>query len=92
MGNPALGLIVLSVVALAPLPAGAQSSDDATDKAAADLVADQVREQGYECEEPTKASPDQESDGDTVWTLDCKNTSYRVRLVPDMAAEIEPID
>jgi hypothetical protein len=26
-----------------------------------------------------------------VWTLRCSNGTYRVRLVPDMAASVEPV-
>ena len=51
-----------------------------------------MRDQGYECDEPVSASQDQESEGDAVWTLKCANATYRVRLVPDMAAAIEKID
>jgi hypothetical protein len=69
----------------------AQSGDDA-DGDAADIVATQVRDQGYQCDEPTSATQDQESEGDAVWTLKCANATYRVRLVPDMAAAIEKVD
>ena len=58
----------------------------------ADIVATQVRDQGYQCDEPTSATQDQQSEGDTVWTLTCGNATYRVRLVPDMAAAIEKVD
>jgi hypothetical protein len=70
----------------------AAQADSADDNAAADLVAVQVRDQGYKCDEPTKATQEQDQDGDSVWRLDCQNASYRVRLVPDMAAAIETID
>ncbi len=92
MGNRAALLTVLTVLSFTPGLAAAQSDADATDKAAADLAAEQVREQGYACDEPTSAKPDPDADGDSVWLLDCKNASYRVRLVPDMAADIEEID
>ncbi|MEP4469330.1 MAG: hypothetical protein ABJP87_06300 [Bauldia litoralis] len=92
MRKHAPGLIVLFAVSFGSALAMAQSNDDATDKAAADVVADQVREQGYDCKEPTKASPDQDVDGDSVWKLTCKDNAYRVRLVPDMAAQVESLD
>jgi len=82
-------LALAAVLPVAPSVAVGQSADDST---AADLVATQVREQGYTCDEPTSATQDQDSEGDAVWTLKCANTSYRVRLVPDMAAQIEQID
>ena len=85
--------VLLALVAMLPVaPNVAIGQTNADDKAAADLVATQVREQGYTCDEPTNASQDPESEDDAVWTLNCANTSYRVRLVPDMAAQIEQIN
>jgi hypothetical protein len=58
------------------------------------IVADQVRAQGYACSEarsverdPTYSRPDE-----PVWILKCDNASYRVRLVPGMAAKVERLD
>ena len=75
-------------------PAGSQEQTDAKDTAADDIVAAQVREQGYPCEEPTSAERDQGSDGaqGESWILRCTNASYRVELVPDMAARVQKID
>jgi len=84
--------LLLALVAISPVVPDVAVGQDADDSAAAGLVATQVREQGYACDEPTSASQDQDSEGDAVWTLTCANTSYRVRLVPDMAAQIEQID
>lgn len=69
----------------------AQNGDD-PDGSPAAIVATQVRDQGYACDEPTSATEDQEADGDAVWTLTCSNATYRVRLVPDMAAAIEKVN
>jgi len=79
----ALGVVSLSTAALA------QASDEA-----ADLVATQVREQGYDCSEPSEATPDPDNSevGERGWILTCANASYRVRLIPDMAAKVELID
>jgi hypothetical protein len=56
----------------------------------ADDVAAQVRSQGYQCDpsvtakrEVSLSKPDS-----TVWTLKCRNATYRVRLVPDMSAHV----
>lgn len=85
--------VLLALVAISPVaPDVAVGQTTADDSAAADIVATQVRDQGYQCNEPTSASRDQESEGDAVWTLKCANATYRVRLVPDMAAAIEQID
>jgi hypothetical protein len=57
----------------------------------AELLADQVRGQGYPCEgsvraerDPARSRPDE-----AVWILNCAKESYRVRLVPDMAAIVQ---
>jgi hypothetical protein len=92
MRTRAAGLIVLLAMLLAPGIAAAQSGDDSDDNQAAGLVATQVRDQGYTCDDPVSAKAEPGEDGDDVWRLDCKNASYRVRLVPDMAASIELID
>ena len=56
-----------------------------------DLLAAQIRDQGYVCSKPlsakkdlTRSRPDQ-----AVWVLRCKNANYRLRLVPDMAARVQ---
>lgn len=91
MKIPAAWLVTLMTMIVAPGIAAAQS-DDSDEKQAADLVATQVRDQGYACDDPVTAKAEQGEDGDNVWRLDCQNASYRVRLVPDIAASIERID
>ena len=61
---------------------------------AATLIATQVREQGYACDQPVTAKPDAGDSeiGERAWILNCKDATYRVRLVPDQAATIEKID
>jgi hypothetical protein len=56
--------------------------------AAAEIVAAQVRIQGHACTGPVTAVRESSEPNVTVWMLSCGNASYRVRLVPDMAAEI----
>ena len=62
--------------------------------AALTIVADQVRSQGFTCDNPVAAErieadtpPDQ-----TVYLLKCEGVSYRVQLVPDQAAKISEIE
>ena len=83
---------MLAATCLSPTLAMAQSDSESEDKEAADIVAAQVRDQGYKCDDPVQASQDQNADGDAVWTITCENAAYHVRLVPDMAADIEVID
>jgi len=87
--GPRLAALALGIASAST--ALAQSGDD-PDGSPAAIVATQVRDQGYACDEPTSATEDRESDGDAVWTLTCSNATYRVRLVPDMAAAIEKVN
>jgi hypothetical protein len=67
----------------------ASAQEDATN-----IVADQIRAQGYKCDSPQEATRDAKASkpDEAVWTLQCESGSYRVRLVPDMAATVEKID
>jgi hypothetical protein len=58
------------------------------------IVADQIRAQGYKCESPqgAKRDPQASKPDEAVWILQCESGSYRVRLDPDMAATVEKID
>ena len=55
------------------------------------IISDQIRRQGYACDEPRQAERDREASRPnlTVWILRCGNASYRVTLIPDMAARVE---
>jgi len=66
----------------------------AQDEPAASIIAVQIRKQGFACDkakgadrDPSASSPDI-----PVWILDCGNASYRVQLVPNMAAKVEKLD
>jgi hypothetical protein len=58
------------------------------------IVADQIRAQGYKCDSPESAKQDAQASkpDEAVWILQCESGSYRVRLIPDMAAKVERID
>lgn len=66
----------------------------AQDESAGSIIAAQIRKQGFACEKVESADRDAGvSRPDLpVWTLKCKNASYRVQLVPNMAAKVERID
>ena len=59
----------------------------------ADIVAAQARTQGYACDKALRARRDRKASkpNETAWTLVCSNGSYRVILVPDMAARVAPL-
>jgi hypothetical protein len=78
-----------TAVPLAPFMAVAAEEENP-----AEIVAAQIRSQGYKCDEAKTAQRDIEASkpDEAVWILDCGNASYRVRLIPDMAADVERMD
>jgi hypothetical protein len=95
MESASLRIVLVALVSFAAtVPVVAQTDSGATEKAAADMVATQIRTQGYACDDPATAKPDQEASepDENAWILTCKNATYRVRLVPDMAAQVEQIN
>lgn len=59
-----------------------------------DDIAAQIRDQGYKCASPQSAERDQQASkpDEAVWVLNCEDASYRLRLIPDLAAKVELID
>ncbi len=57
------------------------------------IVADQVRSQGFACENPSAAERlEAESKPDEpVYLLKCKDAEYRVHIIPDQAAEVTKV-
>lgn len=68
--------------------AEAQPADD---EVPPDIIAVQVRKQGYACNNPSKAKRDASASRPDlpVWILTCENATYSVRLVGNMADRIE---
>jgi|tagenome__1003787_1003787.scaffolds.fasta_scaffold18497161_1 hypothetical protein len=60
----------------------------------AGILAVQLRQQGHRCDEPARAEPDaaRSRPDERAWVVKCANASYRMRLMPNMAALIEPLD
>jgi hypothetical protein len=87
-----LAFEVAAAVALTCLSALAVLAGEAD--ADADIVAAQLRSQGYACQAPVAATRDRQASkpSSTVWVLRCRNASYRVRLVPDTAAQVTRLD
>jgi hypothetical protein len=56
----------------------------------ADIIAAQIRVQGYACDTALGARRNRRASkpNETVWTLRCSNGTYRVTLVPDMSARV----
>ena len=59
-----------------------------------EILAVQLRQQGHRCDAPVTAVRDagRSKPDEVAWVLKCANASYRMRLVPDMAATIEKLD
>lgn len=55
------------------------------------IIAVHVRQQGYACNSPSRAERNVQASkpNEAVWTLVCENATYRVTLVPNMAARVE---
>ena len=68
-------------------------SAHAQEAAAADLAA-QLRIQGATCNAPVTATPDEtrSRSDERVWLVRCADKTYRMRLIPDMAARVEQLD
>jgi hypothetical protein len=77
-----LGMIMLQLAA---------SIANAAEEIPAEIIAAQIRDQGYACDKAISARRDGERSDDAVWILKCRNATYRVRLIPDMAAKVEPL-
>jgi hypothetical protein len=82
-----------AVTILAALALGAPGATAWADDAPMNLLADQIRGQGYPCKAPESATRDAAASkpNEAVWILKCDGVGYRVRLVPDMAAKVEKL-
>jgi hypothetical protein len=80
-----LGLVSAGGVAIAAEPAGEDPRN---------VLAAQLRDQGYACDQPQSAERDAQASGpdEAVWIVQCENARYRMRLDPDMAAKVERLD
>jgi len=79
-----LPLAIAVVSGINTLPAIAQETPP-------DILAIQIRSQGFACEKPLSAARDPKLSrpDQAVWTLKCKDISYRVHLNPGMAARVQ---
>ena len=81
-----LGAIAAGKGAFTPIP-------HATAQDITNVIAAQIRTQGYTCDHPQQAVRDAKLSGPDhdVWTVKCENATYRYSRYPDMAAKIEVI-
>ena len=65
----------------------------AAEEMPAEVIAAQIRRQGYRCDGSLNAERDAERSKphEAVWVLKCENATYRIRIVPNMAAQVEQL-
>lgn len=90
MSNSKLGKSK-SAVLIGMIAASILLSRMAQAQAPPEVLAAQIRAQGYRCEPPLHAKRDaRRSKPDrAVWILKCGKSTFRIRLDPDMAARVE---
>jgi hypothetical protein len=83
------GLVGMTALLFGASAALALDSEDPTE-----IIAAQIRAQGYACDHPKGATrdPDLSQGEDRGWILDCGAATYKVKLVPDMAATVTKIE
>jgi hypothetical protein len=94
MSQAKAGGLLLAALCLYPVLGVAQTATDSdAAEGPATILADQVRQQGHNCEKPVAAQrdPTLSRPEEPVWILDCGNATYRVTVRADMAAEVEEI-
>jgi hypothetical protein len=81
--------ILIAALVIPVLSLAAYADEAAID---ADIVADQVRSQGFACADPVSAQRDAEKSkpDEAFYVLTCADATYNVMLVPDMAAQVTP--
>ena len=70
------------------------SAAQAAEEMQKEVIAAQIRKQGFSCDSPLSVERDGESlkPNKAVWVLKCENATYRVRPIPHRAADVERID
>ncbi len=88
-----LGAGLILNAATSTVPEAQAQVQPADDEDPADIIAVQVRKQGFACGKAESAKRDPAvSEADLpVWILKCDNASYRVRLVGNRADHIEKL-
>ena len=59
-----------------------------------EVLADQLRSQGYPCDRALSTEQDvvASKPHEAVWVVKCTNGNYRMRLIPGMTAKVERIN
>ena len=89
------GAVLLAAsIGAAPLAHLTVSVAQAAEEMPKDMLAAQIRTQGFVCEKALRATRDaKRSRADhAVWVLTCSNATYRISRAPDMAAKVQPLE
>ena len=88
-----LVLLTFALLAFAHLSYATESEAPRNSETPKDVIATQIRSQGFGCNQPTTAERDPLASipDEGVWLLQCEDGSYRVRLIPHMAAKVERV-
>lgn len=83
-------LFLLSVAAVLGLP-GTEPVRAAGTEVSKDIIAVQIRKQGFECKNPLSAERDPAASkpDEAAWILKCEGVAYKVQLIPKQAAKVE---
>jgi hypothetical protein len=83
---PLTGLLLVGAVCMAAAETPGEDPKN--------ILAAQLRDQGYDCAQPKSAERDVQASkpDEEVWIVQCENARYRMRLDPDMAAKVERLD
>jgi len=85
-------LLMSAVAGALALPASiGNAGAPSLDEKSKNIIAVQIRRQGFACTSPQKAERDKTigNPDDPIWTLTCENAVYRVHLIPNQAAKVE---
>ena len=87
-------LVISLFLLLGSLPFGQERfgpSARAAEETPKDMLAAQIRTQGFACNKPQRAVRDvkQSKPDHEVWTLKCEGATYRISRYPDLAAKVE---
>ena len=87
-----MGRVMVLVTSAMGSTAAQQRSEG--EETPAGILAVRLRQQGYRCDEPTGAKPDpaRSRADERAWVVRCANATYRMRLIPDRGAVIEPLN
>jgi hypothetical protein len=83
--------IVLVVAVAATTQVALPASSQAQPETPTEIIASQLRRQGFPCTSPKPAVQDRKHSmpNATIWRVQCDEGSYRITLVPNLAARVE---